>query len=369
MALAAIKVLGVEIRLDASWILLALLIAWSLAVGVFPELHAGLPAFSYWTMAAATVVGVAASIVLHELGHTLVARMYGVDVKSITLFVFGGVANVENEPRTARAEFFMAVVGPIVSAVLSVIFFAFASVLESSTEVYGVLHYLGILNAALAVFNLAPAFPLDGGRVLRALIWMRTGDAAKATRIAARSGEVFAWVMMGAGVLVGLGGALASGLWWLILGYFILTMARAYRVQADAEVLLAGLSVADAMTPDPMSVPADISVEEFVRDHLSRHPHDLVPVIRGGAVIGGAGLKEAQALPRERWTSALVADIAVPIQNIPCASPQAELASALERMQQKRASRLLVMDGGRMVGILTLKDVLAHMRFREALAR
>jgi CBS domain-containing protein len=234
--------------------------------------------------------------------------------------------------------------------------------------VHGVLHYLGVLNAALAVFNLAPAFPLDGGRVLRALIWMRTGDPARATRVAARSGEIFAWVMMGAGVLVGLGGALASGLWWLILGYFILNMARAYRVQAEAKVLLAGMSVADAMTRDPIWAPAEASVDEFVREYLARHPHDLVPILRDGAVIGGAGLKEAQTIPREQWTTVRVADIAVPVQDIPNAQPEAELASAIERMQQKQASRLLVMDGGRLVGILTLKDVLAHMRFREALA-
>jgi Zn-dependent protease len=368
LALAAIKVLGVEIRLDASWIILALLIAWSLAAGVFPELHAGLPVVSYWTMAAATVVGVAVSIVLHEMGHTLVARMYGVEVKSITLFMFGGVASVENEPRTARAELFMAIIGPIVSGVLAVLFFAAAAASAWPAEVHGVLHYLGMLNAALAVFNLAPAFPLDGGRVLRALLWLRSGDPVKATVTSARAGEVFAWIMMGTGVLAGLGGAIVGGLWWIILGYFILTMARAYRMQAEAKVLLVGLSVADAMTPDPITAPADASVEEFVRDCLSRHPHDLVPIVRQGVVIGGAGLKEAQLLPREQWPATRVAEIAVPAQDIPMAPPEAALAGVLERMQQKQASRLLVVDRDRLVGILTLKDVLAHMQFRQALA-
>lgn len=368
MALAAIKVLGVEIRLDASWIILALLIAWSLASGVFPELYAGLPATSYWTMAAATVAGVAVSIVLHELGHTLVARLYGVDVKSITLFVFGGVANVENEPRTARAELFMAIMGPIVSLVLAGIFFAAAAWSPQPAELHGVLHYLGMLNTALAVFNLAPAFPLDGGRVLRALLWMHSSDPVKATVTAARAGEIFAWIMMGTGVLAGLGGALTGGLWWLVLGYFILTMARAYRAQAEAKVLLAGLHVSDAMTADPITVPADISVDAFVNEHLARHPHDLVPVVDNGVVIGGAGFKQARSLPRDQWASTPVSEIASPLQDIPTASPQADLSGALESMQRKQASRLLVIDRDRLVGILTLKDVFAHIQFREALA-
>jgi Zn-dependent protease len=370
MALASFRLLGVDIRLDGSWVIFALLIAWSLAMGVFPRLHAGLPAFSYWGMAAATVVGVAASIVLHELGHTMAGRLFGVRVRSITLFVFGGVAAMENEPKTASGEFVMALAGPVVSAVLAGAFIAGANELKPfvSAETYGVLHYLGTLNAVLAVFNLAPAFPLDGGRVLRAVLWMLRGDELQATRIAARVGELIALLLMGLGVVAALSGGVAGGLWWLILGFFILLMARAHRVQADAKAFLSGVRVKDVMTPNPFTAPAAVSVEEFVRDYLARHPHDLIPVMDDTAVVGGAGFKEVKDLAREQWASTPIWQVMTPLRDIPVASPETDVSQALDRMQNKGASRLLVASGDHLVGILALKDVFAHLRVRAALS-
>jgi Zn-dependent protease len=363
-------VFGVDVRLDASWIILALLIAWSLAEGVFPQLYGGLPAFSYWGMAIATVAGVAVSIVLHELGHTLVGRIFGVRFRSITLFVFGGVASLENEPSSARAELFMALMGPVVSAALAGAFIASAEALKPavSTEAYGVLRYLGVLNAALAAFNLAPAFPLDGGRVLRALVWWGTRDPLKATRIAAGVGEAIAWLMMGLGVVAALWGGVASGLWWIVLGFFIFTMARAHRAEAEAKSLLSGVRVADAMTPDPVAASGDMSVEQFVQDYLTRHPHDLIPVLTGASVVGGAGFNEVRRLPREEWPRKRLSEIMTPLRDIPTAAPHAELSDALQRMQQRAASRLLVLDGERLAGILTLKDVFAQVNLRAMLA-
>ncbi len=259
--IASFSLLGVSIRLDASWILLALLIAWSLAAGVFPDLYRGLPQSTYWGMAAASVVGIAASIILHELGHTLVARAFGLPIKSITLFVFGGVAEMEGEPKAPRAELFMALAGPLVSVALGFGFSLLANFLEGSapTEYHAVLHYLGTLNFTLAAFNMAPAFPLDGGRVLRALIWLVTGDSLKATRIAARSGEVIAVLLMGLGAFSTLTMGLVHGLWWIVLGWFILSMASAHRKEAEARQLLSGMRVGDLMTRDPVSA-ADLSL-------------------------------------------------------------------------------------------------------------
>jgi Zn-dependent protease/CBS domain-containing protein len=370
MTLGSARILGVDIRLDASWVLVALLIAWSLATGVFPQLYAGLPEASYWWMAAATVVGVGVSIISHEMGHTLAARAFGVRVSTITLFVFGGVASMESEPKTARAELIVALMGPMVSVALALAFFALANGMEPyvSSETHGVLHYLGLLNAVLAAFNMTPAFPLDGGRVLRAALWVFTRDRTRATRAAARVGEALAWLMMGLGVIAALGGGLVSGLWWLILGFYILNMARAHRAQAEASVLLSGLRVVDVMTPDPVTAPAPMTVESFVEDVLARHPHDLIPVMDGARVLGGAGFKEVQALARERWAETSLAEIAVPKVAIPIAAPDSDVSEALERMQQKASSRLLVMQGARLVGIVSLKDVNAHLRFRAAFA-
>jgi len=367
---ASFSLLGVSIRLDASWILLALLIAWSLASGVFPSLYAGLPQSSYWAMAAVTVVGVAASIILHELGHTLVARALGLPIKSITLFVFGGVAEMEGEPKAPMAELLMALAGPLVSVGLGFGFAGVATILPLSTptEFHAVAHYLSMLNFTLAAFNMLPAFPLDGGRVLRAIVWLVSRDPLKATRIAARSGEVIAILLMAAGVLQALGGAVGHGLWWVVLGWFILSMAGAHRREAEAKQLLSGARVRDLMTPNPITAPAEMSVEDFVETILARHPHDLIPVIAGGAVIGGAGFGEAKATVRQAWASTPLSSIATPIAQIPTADQSLEIEAALERMQKARASRLIVTDGERLAGILTLKDLVRHLRFRSELA-
>jgi Zn-dependent protease/predicted transcriptional regulator len=371
MARALGSLFGVEIRFDASWILFALLIAWSLASGVFPEIYEGLPQSSYWGMALATVAGVAASIILHELGHTLVGRSFGVPVRSITLFIFGGVAETEAEPPAPLAELLMAVAGPIVSVLLGAAFLLLAGLIpaEAPPEYEGVLHYLGVLNMTLAAFNMAPAFPLDGGRVLRALIWMSTGDASKATRIAAGAGEVMGIAMMTLGALSALFAELAGGLWWIVLGWFIYGMARGYRRDAEARKLLSGASVSDLMTRDPVTAPADMSVEDFVETVLVRHPHDIIPVTSDGEVVGAAGFKQAREIARAQWRTTSLAAISAPLSDLVVAEADEPIEMALERLQRARSSRAIVLNRGRLAGMITLSDLAAHLRFRADLAR
>lgn len=366
-----LKVLGVSIRLDPSWILLALLIAWSLAVGTFPQLYAGLPRFSYWVMAGATVVGVAASIILHELGHTLVARAFGLPIRSITLFIFGGVAELEGEAKAPVAELLMALAGPAVSVVLGFGFLALAGAVPAAaaqTEIAGVLEYLGILNFTLAIFNMAPAFPLDGGRVLRAVVWLITGDALKATRIAARAGEFIGLLMMVLGA-VGLlvSGFAVGGLWWIVLGWFIFSMARAYYAEAETRRLLSGARVGDFMTSQVVTAPADMSVEDFVDSVLIRFPHDLIPVLDGQRVVGAAGFAEVRRIPRDAWGATRLSEVMTPLTALATADENEPVEAALERLQKARVSRMLVMRGGGLAGILTLKDLAAHLQFRAQL--
>lgn len=367
---ASFDLLGVKIRLDASWILLALLIAWSLASGTFPELYRGLPQATYWGMAAATVVGVAASIILHELGHTLVARAFGLPIKSITLFVFGGVAEMEGEPKAPVAELLMAVAGPIVSVILGIGFLALADLFPPTApaQYAGVLHYLGVLNFTLAAFNMAPAFPLDGGRVLRAVVWLVTGDALKATRIAARSGEVIGLLMIGLGAFSALTTGLVHGLWWVVLGWFIYAMARAHRADAEARRLLSGARVGDLMTPNPVTAPATMSVDDFVETVLKRTPHDLIPVVAGDRIVGAAGFKNIKDSAREAWRDTRLADIATPLADLVTADENEPIEAALDRMRKVRASRLIVLDRDRIAGVLTLADLAVHLRFRSELA-
>lgn len=367
MASPHLEVFGIKIRMDASWILLALLIAWTLASGVFPELYRGLPRTAYWGMAAAAVFGIAVSIVLHELGHSLVAKAFGLPIRSITLFIFGGVAEMEEEPRSPWVELIMALAGPMVSLALGVGFSAAAMAGASlPRELSGVLDYLGTLNIMLAVFNMAPAFPLDGGRVLRAIIWLVSGDAYKATTIAARVGEVLGAALIAAGALTAIATRFASGLWWVLLGWFIFSMARGHRREAEARRQLTGATVGDLMTRDPITAPAEMPVDTFVETVLAHHPHDLIPVVETGVVIGGVGFKEAQATPPADRARLRLGDIVTPLSAIPIASSTERIEAALARMQQRGASRALVIDDRRLAGLLTLKDVMNHLRFRSA---
>ncbi len=364
---ASFPVLGVEIRVDASWVFLALLIAWSLAAGAFPELYSGLPRLSYWVMALATVAGVGASIVLHELGHTLVARAFGLSVKSITLFVFGGVAQLAGQPKTPLGELLMAIAGPLVSMVLGTSFLALSNLEALSIELHGVLDYLGTLNFALAAFNLLPAFPMDGGRVFRSLVWLATKDMLKATRIAARSGEVIGILMMVLGAFFSLFVYPVGGLWWLLIGWLVRSMAHNELYAAETRDVLANVAVGDLMTTDPVSAPADMTVEAFVEHVLSRWPHDLIPVIAEGRVVGGVGFKEINGFPRSKWSTTTLANISTAIANIPTAERRLGAAEAFERMTAAGASRLLVIESGRLHGILTLKDLARQVFLRTRL--
>jgi CBS domain-containing protein len=278
---------------------------------------------------------------------------------------------MEAEPKTPLVELLMAVAGPLVSVLLGFGFSALANALPVATprEYHAVLHYLGMLNFTLAVFNMVPAFPLDGGRVLRAMIWLGTGDALKATRIAARSGEVVGALLMGLGAVMALTTSLIHGLWWVVLGWFILSMASAHRGEAEARQFLAGMRVGDLMTPDPVVASASMSVEDFVASVLTRFPHDLIPVLADGQVVGGAGLREALRTPRADWATTSLASVATPLSAIPSADSRLDIQNALNLMQKARASRLLVLDEGRLVGILTLKDLAKHFRFRQQFTR
>lgn len=371
MARKIASLFGVSIKLDASWILLALLIAWSLAAGTFPELYRGLPRATYWGMAGATVLGVGVSIILHELGHTLVARIFGLPVKSITLFIFGGVADMESEPKKPWSELLMALAGPLVSVLLGLGFLTLAGALPRSTPagVLGVLQYLGMLNFVLAVFNMAPAFPLDGGRVFRALIWLVTGDPLKATSIAARSGEIIGLLMMALGAIGAFSAQVAGGLWWVVMGWFIYSMARAHRADAEARRLLSGARVSDLMTAHPVTAPADMRVEDFIDTVLAHAPHDLIPVVADGRPIGGAGFKEAKQTPREVWRDTHLSQIMTPLARLPTANRDDPIETALQTLQQAGASRLLVLDKGALVGILTLKDLANYLRFKSEFPR
>jgi Zn-dependent protease len=362
------RILGIDIRIDLGWALIATFIAWSLAQGVFPQLYEGFSATAYWQMAIAAVVGLAASIILHELAHSVVAKAFGLPLKSITLFVFGGVASLEEEPKTPLAEFLMAIAGPLMSVGLALAFgWSARQAAEAAPTATGALEYLALINWVLAIFNMVPAFPLDGGRVFRSIVWAIKRDYFAATRWAARVGVLLGTTVMILGAFAAFTGRFAEGLWWVVIGLFIRSAAMGAVYQARMQRLFEGAPVQRFMTSDPVAAPPDISLRDFVDDYVYRFRHDLFPVVRQGKLVGAIGMKETSAVPRNAWEKTNVGDAMARVSDANTIEVSADSMQALAKMRDGKASRLLVLDDGRLVGIVALKDFLDLLSLKLAL--
>jgi len=366
------ELLGFKVQADMSWLLLALLVTWSLAEGFFPGLYPGLRPLSYWSMGAVGAIGLFFSIVLHELSHSLVARRYGLLIKGITLFIFGGVAEMEEEPANAKVEFRMAIAGPLASFALAAGFYILseiARVAELPVTVLGVTRYLAFINGVVAIFNLVPAFPLDGGRVLRAALWHVKGDLPWATRIAARSGEFFGLGLIFLGVLSVLSGQFIGGMWWFLIGLFLRGAAGASYYQLMTRQAFEGEPVSRFMTVDPIAVPPGLSIAELVEAYIYRFHYDLFPVVEGERVLGLVSTRQVRQLPREVWDDRSVADIMEICSRENCITPSTDTVKALSVMRRSGNSRLLVVEDGRLAGIVALKDLLEFLSLKMDLER
>lgn len=365
--LTLFEIFGFKVNINVSWAFIAILIAWSLALGFFPRLYEGLPTSTYWWMGIAGVIGLSFSIVLHELAHSLVARAYGTPMKGITLFMFGGVAEMEHEPPTPKAEFLMAIAGPLMSVMLGGLFYGLAVLvreLGGGAPLHGVLRYLAMLNGLLVAFNMVPAFPLDGGRALRAGLWAWRKDLRWATRIASRIGAAFGAGLMILGVLAMLRGGLITGLWWLLIGMFIRAAAQGAYHQLQLRRALEGEPVSRFMTRDPIVVSPEVNLSELVEDYVYRHYHDLYPVISNGELLGCIGVREIKQVPRERWADVTVGDAMTSCSEANVVSQDADAMQALAKMQTTGSSRLMVADGDRLIGIIALKDLLGLLSLK-----
>jgi Zn-dependent protease len=301
---ALFSLFGFKVYADISWIFLAALVTWTLAYGVFPALYPYLSTGTYWLMGLAGALGLFISIILHELSHSLVARGYGLPIGGITLFIFGGVAEMTDKPPSPKAEGVMSIVGPLASYFLSAVFYIFYSVavgLNASPALTGVLAYLSFINLALATFNLIPGFPLDGGRVLHAFLWAWKKDLRLATRIASTIGCICAGLMIMFGLLSLFTGYAFTGMWWCLLGFFLWTASRTEYMGTVIHELLKDLPVRRFMKSDPITDPPDISIHEFVDDYVYHYPHTLYPVMTDGHVTGCISVDRVRSLPRKDW--------------------------------------------------------------------
>lgn len=361
------RLLGFDVHMDLSWVFIAVLFAWTLAVGVFPVYFKGLAASTYWMMGAIGVVGLFVSIIFHELSHSLVARRFGLQIRGITLFFFGGVAHMEDEAPSAKAEFLTAIAGPASSLVLALVFYLshMAGVAAGfPLFVLGVLGYLASINVILAVFNMVPAFPLDGGRVLRSALWRWKKDLRWATRVASGVGQAFAYLLIGLGVFDLINGSLINGIWWILIGLFLRHAAQSSYQQLQTRRALEGEHVSRFMNSVPVTAPSGISVAQFVNDYIYRHHHKTFPVVDNGDLLGCVSTKQIKEIPRQEWDHHLVREVTVPCTSDNTITPDADAMHAISTMYRTNTSRLLVAEGGRLLGIVALKDMLDFLSLK-----
>jgi Zn-dependent protease len=358
------RIAGVEVGLHWSWLLIVGLLVWNLAVVVFPDAQPGRTGLTYAGMGLAATVLFFACLVAHELGHAVQARREGVLIEGITLWVFGGIARFSGTFPSAGAELRIALAGPLVTLVLGVACGISALPLADGTAPYGVAVWLASMNLLLLAFNLLPALPLDGGRVLRALLWRRSGDFVRATRTAGALGRGFGQVMIGTGILLVLMGAL-GGLWLALIGWFLMSAAAAEWQLAELRSVLAGDRVIDAMVR-PVTVAGDITLREFADEVFARTRHVAYPVVdRDGRATGELTFSAVAAVPASRWDELTVNDRAAPLGETLVLREEDPLHAAALELARRPPNRALVLRGDVPVGLLSITDVSRLLELRR----
>jgi Zn-dependent protease/CBS domain-containing protein len=365
--IALFKLLGFEVRIDLSWFILAVLITWSLAKSFFPYYFKDLPDSTYWWMGVAGTLGLFISIVLHELSHSLVARRYGIPMKGITLFIFGGVAEMDEEPPSPKAEFLMAIVGPLASIVIALVSYTIYLLGKQygwPVPVNGIFLYLGIINMVLAVFNLLPGYPLDGGRVLRSALWHWKKNIRWATRISSQIGAAFGLGLIILGVVSFIFGNLIGGIWWVLIGFFLRNASLMSYQQLFIRKALEGEHVRRFMKTDLVTVSASMSIEELVEDYIYKHHFRMYPVLDNSKLIGFVTTRMVKEIPKEDWKLRKVGDIVRPYSDENTVRTDTDAMEALSKMYQSGNSRLMVLEDGKLAGIITLKDMMSFLSIK-----
>lgn len=364
------RVFGIELRVDWSVVVVFALLAWGLATVSLPSIADGYSSLEYWIAGVGATVLFLVSLLAHETSHSVVARKRGINVRDITLWLFGGVSTLESEARTPRADFEIAFAGPLTSIAIGVAGLALGLGLHLANGAplaVGALIWLGGINIVLALFNLVPAAPLDGGRVLRAWLWHRTGDHDRASVRAARAGGVFAWVLIALGVLEFMAGGDLAGLWLVFLGWFLLNASRNEEMQVTVQHVLHDVRVRDVMTSSPITIPADMTVEQALHDFILSHRWSSFPVVEAdGRVDGLLTLAHVKTVPGPARSTTAVRTIATPLTGVTTASPDDLLLPALQRAALTGDGRVLAMQDGHLAGIVTPSDVTRAVQYAQA---
>jgi Zn-dependent protease/CBS domain-containing protein len=358
------RLFGVPIYVDASWLVILGLLSWTLAGHLFAQEMPEAQPWLLWAMGLLTALAFFACILLHEMGHALVGRAFGMPIRGITLFLFGGVAELGAEPAFAGSEFLMAVAGPVVSALLAVLCWALATAGTPGEPMVLMFRYLALINAAVLVFNLLPAFPLDGGRVFRSVLWGLTGNVRRATFAASLAGQGFAWILMLWGVGDMLRGAIVPGMWKCLVGMFLNNAARGSYRQVLIRQALHGEPVRHFMDREPVAVPPGLDLRRWVQEYVYRFHRRAFPVASDGRLEGYITTQALTRYPRQEWERHTVGEVMRQQLDAVTVSPDTDALEALRRMERVGANRLLVTDGERLVGVVTMRDLLRFLNLK-----
>lgn len=366
------RIFGIQVGLHYSWLIIAVLISLSLA-GYFSQMHPQWSQGVIWAVSIVTSISFFLAILLHELAHAAVARRRGLPVNTITLFALGGVANIEEEPEDAKTEFWMAIVGPGTSALIGAVCLGAARLAgwtpatDPEGPLLSMLVWLGYVNLGLAIFNLIPGFPMDGGRVLRSIVWWISGNAAKATRVASISGQVIAIGFIIFGLLQFFNGAGFGGLWLAFIGWFLLSAAKATFFHSELKEKLKGVTVGDLMAPECATVDGNENLEQFVDEHLLRSPSRCFIVVEGGEPAGLITPNEVKSVERNLWKFKTTSDVMKPLEAILTVPPDMPAFDALELIGKNGVNQLPVLENGKLKGIISREQILSYLFMRDEL--
>jgi Zn-dependent protease/CBS domain-containing protein len=361
------RIAGIDVGVHPSWLVIFGLVTWSLASGYYPIVLRGASPTLHWILGAVSALLLFAAVLIHELAHSLVARAQGLDARSITLFIFGGVSNIGGESPRPGVEFLVAIVGPLSSFAIAGLAWVGATAAPSGSAVEAVLFYLALVNGVLGLFNLIPGFPLDGGRVLRSLVWQATGSLRRATEVAGAAGTIVAYGFLVWGFVQVLNGNVLMGIWTAAIGWFLQSASAASVEQVRLEEALRGMRVAAIVRPDPTAVSPSLSVADLIEDYLLPQNRRAMPVADDGRLLGVVTLGDIRDVPPARRPTTPVESVMGGRDGLVTVTPASSLAAALEALGRGDYEQVPVVEDGRLVGMLTRADVLRQLQLREAL--
>ncbi len=362
------RIAGISIRVHLSWLLILALVSWTLSSGVFPSRYENWSEAAYWIVGVVAAVLLFVTVLIHELAHAVVARRKGIEVPSITLFIFGGVSNLGRQPKTAGEEAAIAIAGPLASFAIAGVALGVALIGGASEKVEGIFTYLATVNLILGVFNLLPGFPLDGGRVLRAIAWKRSGSFRRATRTAAEVGKVFAYALMLLGVGFLVSGFVINGIWFMVIGWFLLGASQSEAAGVQLESVLGKLQAAEVMTTAFATAQPGDSILSVVDHQMVGQGERAVMIVLGGRVMGLVTVSDVKRVPREEWGNTPVQAIMTPRDKVSTVTPATSALEVLSLLGERRLNQIPVIADGQMVGMVTRRELIDRIQIAEVLA-